>query len=172
MHRRDRPALPVGRSHGRRPACALASPTLIAEHAENSYVRVADVVRSGFVEGTHFGRVLGLARDGSIAFALGDVAAPIHPRSTNKLMQAAGMVSVGLDLSAEELALSAASHWGQPKHVDAVREVLSRSDLDEQALLCPPALPEDDDARRTAVEAGRSNRRPSTTGALGSTQQC
>jgi len=99
--------------------------------------------------------VLGLARDGSIAFALGDVAAPIHPRSTNKLMQAAGMVSLGLDLSAEELALSAASHWGQPKHVDAVREVLSRCGLDEHALQCPPALPEDDGARRTAVEAGR-----------------
>jgi len=77
----------------------------------------------------------------------------MHPRSTNKLMQAAGMVSLGLDLSGEALALSAASHWGQPKHVAAVREVLGRSGLDEGALRCPPALPEDADAKRVAVES-------------------
>ena len=99
--------------------------------------------------------MLGIARDGSKAFSLGDVAAPIHPRSTNKLMQAAGMVSLGLDLTAEELALAAGSHWGQPKHVEAVREVLRRTGLDERALQCTEALPEDADAKRIAIEAGR-----------------
>ena len=77
--------------------------------------------------------------------------APIHPRSANKLMQAAGMRSLGLRLEGEQLALSAASHWGEPRHVDAVRAILASAGLDESALQTTPALPEDADARRAVV---------------------
>ncbi len=83
--------------------------------------------------------------------AYGDVAAPIHPRSANKLMQAAGMRSLGLRLDGEQLALSAASHWGEPKHIDAVRAVLASAGLDESALQTTPALPEDADALRDVL---------------------
>ena len=57
---------------------------------------VAEVVRSGFVEGRHRGCVVALAADGSVAFSRGDVEAPMFPRSANKPLQAAGMVGVGL----------------------------------------------------------------------------
>jgi len=78
----------------------------------------------------------------------------MHPRSANKLMQAAGMRSLGLRLEGEQLALSAASHWGEPQHVQAVREILASVGLDESALQTPPALPEDAEARHTVVRSG------------------
>ncbi|MGB2838642.1 MAG: asparaginase, partial [Actinomycetes bacterium] len=104
------------------------------------YVPLAAVERSGFDEGLHFGRLIGLSVGGSEAFGFGDVEAPMHPRSANKLMQAAAMRSLGLRLEGEQLALSAASHWGEPRHVDAVRQVLASAGLDAEALQTPPSL--------------------------------
>lgn len=123
------------------------------------YVPLAAVERNGFDEGVHFGRLIALEADGSDAFAFGAVDAPMHPRSANKLMQAAGMRALGLALDGEQLALSAASHWGEPKHVDGVRAVLASVGLEESALQTTPALPEDVDARRSVVRGDGVARR-------------
>ncbi|HYQ33033.1 MAG TPA: asparaginase, partial [Lapillicoccus sp.] len=45
---------------------------------------VAEVVRSGFVEGHHYGSLVALAADGSVDWSVGEVAAPVLPRSSNK----------------------------------------------------------------------------------------
>ncbi|GFM98502.1 hypothetical protein Sfulv_33130 [Streptomyces fulvorobeus] len=74
---------------------------------------LAEVVRSGFVEGLHRGSLVVLAADGSVEYALGDPAAPVFPRSSNKPMQAAAILRAGLDLGGERLALTAASHSGR-----------------------------------------------------------
>ena len=115
------------------------------------YVPVAAVERNGFDEGYHFGRVVGLDADGVEVFSHGDVDAPVHPRSANKLMQASGMRSLGLPLQGELLALSAASHWGAPEHLDGVRSILAGAGLDDSALQTTPDLPEDPDARRAVL---------------------
>ncbi len=115
------------------------------------YVPLAAVERSGFDEGFHFGRLIALTASGDIAFAYGDVEVPMHPRSASKLMQAAGMRSLGLELEGGLLALAAASHWGEPKHVAAVRTVLASAGLGESALQTTPDLPEDADARRAVL---------------------
>jgi L-asparaginase II len=158
VHRRDRPPLPVGRGHGGR----LAGRPL----STSSYVPVAAVERSGFDEGIHFGRLIGLEADGTEAFAFGDVEAPVHPRSANKVMQAAGMRALGLTLDGELLALSAASHNGEPRHVDGVRTILSSAGLDESALQTPPALPTNA-AARLAVLRGDGVARPILHGCSG-----
>ena len=115
------------------------------------YVPLAAVERSGFDEGVHFGRLVAWTPTARGSSSYGDVDAPIHPRSANKLMQAAGMRSLGLRLEGEQLALSAASHWGEPRHVEAVRAILASAGLDESALQTTPDLPEDADARRAVV---------------------
>jgi L-asparaginase II len=120
------------------------------------YVPVATVERSGFTEGVHFGRLIALNADGSDAFTFGDVDAPIHPRSTNKLMQATGMRELGLTLEGELLALSASSHWGEPMHIDGVRKILARERLDESSLQTTPGFPQDADARRSVIREGVS----------------
>ncbi|MFD9006078.1 asparaginase [Streptomyces sp. NPDC059582] len=115
---------------------------------------LAEVVRSGFVEGRHRGSLVLLAADGSVERALGDVTSPVFPRSSNKPMQAAGMLRAGLDLSGERLALAAASHSGERFHRDLVEKMLAESGLDRALLQCPPDLPLDPQEREAFLASG------------------
>jgi L-asparaginase II len=117
-------------------------------------VLVAEVVRSGFVEGHHLGSVVALAADGSPAWSVGDVTGPVLPRSCNKPLQALGMVRLGLELPPELLALACASHSGEPFHLDGVRRILALGGLEESALQTPPDYPLDDAAKLAAIRAG------------------
>jgi L-asparaginase II len=115
---------------------------------------VAEVVRSGFVEGHHYGSVVALAADGSVAWSVGDVTATMLPRSCNKPLQVVGMLRAGLRLEGELLALAAASHSGEPFHLDGVTRILSGAGLAEDALRTPPDLPLDDEARAEVLRTG------------------
>ncbi|MGP9020064.1 asparaginase [Streptomyces sp. BR1] len=115
---------------------------------------LAEVVRSGFVEGHHRGSLVVLAADGSVELALGDPAAPVFPRSSNKPMQAAAVLRAGLDLSGERLALAAASHSGEGFHLDLVRKMLAEHGLTPDDLQTPPDLPLDPAEAETYLAAG------------------
>lgn len=117
---------------------------------------VAEIVRSGFVEGHHYGSVVALAADGSVDWSVGEVGRPVLPRSSNKPVQALAMVELGLDLPPELLALACASHSGEDFHVAGVRRILASAGLDEAALRTPADYPLDDDAREAVVRAGGS----------------
>ncbi len=131
-----------------------ASRGLASRLVRESPVVVAEVVRSGFVEGQHHGSVVALGPDGEVLLARGAVRTPIFPRSCNKPLQAAAMVRLGLRLPPELLALASASHSGEPLHVDGVRRILSDAGLDEGALRTPAQWPLDDDARAQVVRDG------------------
>lgn len=122
-------------------------------------VLVAEVVRSGLVESRHHGSVAGLAADGSVAFTAGDAEAPMYPRSSNKPAQAAAMLRLGLPLAGELLALAAASHSGEPIHLEGVRRILELAGLDESALRNTPGLPID---HATMVDYVRKGGEPSS----------
>ncbi|WP_369247528.1 asparaginase [Streptomyces sp. R41] len=115
---------------------------------------LAEVVRSGFVEGRHRGSLVLLAADGSVELALGEVTAPVFPRSSNKPMQAAGVLRAGLDLAGERLALAAASHSGEIFHRDLVHKMLDEHGLSAGQLQCPPDLPLDPAEAETYLAAG------------------
>ena len=115
---------------------------------------VAEIVRSGFVEGHHHGAVVALDSSGEVDWSVGDVASPILPRSCNKPLQALAMVRLGLDLEPELLALACASHSGEEFHVTGVRRILALGDLDESALQTPPDYPLDDAARDAVIRSG------------------
>ncbi|MFG2653207.1 asparaginase [Streptomyces sp. NPDC048436] len=115
---------------------------------------LAEVVRSGFVEGRHRGSLVLLAADGSVELAMGDVNAPVFPRSANKPMQAAAVLRAGLELSGERLALAAASHSGEGFHRDLVQKMLAEYRLTAADLQCPPDLPLDAVEAETYLAAG------------------
>ena len=117
-------------------------------------VVVAEIVRSGFVEGHHYGSVVALEADGRVAWSVGDVESPVLPRSCNKPLQAVGMLRAGLDLDGELLALAAASHSGEAFHLEGARRILASAGLDESALQTPPDYPIDDQAREEYIRAG------------------
>ncbi|MFG2721311.1 asparaginase [Streptomyces sp. NPDC048416] len=120
---------------------------------------LAEVVRSGFVEGHHRGSLVVLAADGSVEFALGDPAAPVFPRSSNKPMQAAAVLRAGLELSGERLAIAAASHSGEGFHLDLVRKMLAEHGLSPDDLQTPPDLPLDAAEAETYLAAGHVRER-------------
>jgi L-asparaginase II len=122
-------------------------------------VVVAEIVRSGFVEGHHYGSLVALAADGSVDWAVGDADSQVLPRSCNKPLQALGMLRQGLDLPDELLALACASHSGEDFHVEGARRILAGAGLDESALQTPPDFPLDDGARE-AILRERGERAP------------
>ncbi|RLP91805.1 asparaginase [Micromonospora sp. BL4] len=116
---------------------------------------LAEVVRSGFVEGMHRGSVVVLDAAGVPLAAAGDVTAPIFPRSASKPMQAIGMLRAGLPLTdPADLALVSASHAGEEFHLARVGALLHRAGLDASALHCPPDLPVGAAAREAVLRAG------------------
>jgi L-asparaginase II len=115
---------------------------------------IAEVVRSGFVEGHHYGSVVALGVGGDVVFESGDIGTPMLPRSCNKPLQAVGMVRAGLDLDGELLALACASHSGEDFHLEGVRRILAGAGLEESALQTPPAWPLDDAATEQLLRNG------------------
>lgn len=115
---------------------------------------VAEIVRSGFVEGHHYGTVVALDAAHQVTFALGDPDAAMLPRSCNKPLQAVGLLRAGLDLDGELLALACASHSGEEFHLEGVRRILAGAGLDEEALQTPPDWPLDDAERDRLLRAG------------------
>lgn len=155
---------------------AVPRPVPRAEPLPEPLPVLAEVVRSGFVESRHVGSLVVLRPDGSTALALGTPEAPVFPRSSNKPMQAAGMLRAGLGataaaggrpaggmpagrlpaggLPADLLAIAAASHSGEPVHIDAVRRLLATAGLDEASLANTPDLPLDQQAAWAVLRAG------------------
>ncbi|MCP3821069.1 asparaginase [Streptomyces sp. A3M-1-3] len=115
---------------------------------------LAEVVRSGFVEGHHRGSLVLLAADGGVELALGDVNRPVFPRSSNKPLQAAAVLRAGLGLSGERLALAAASHSGEGFHLDLVEKMLAEHGLSAADLRNPADLPLDPAEAETYLAAG------------------
>ena len=116
---------------------------------------VAEVVRNGFVESRHHGRVVALNVDGSTALAIGAVDAPMFPRSSVKPLQATALLDAGWQPRDDaEIALACASHSGEEVHLDVVRRILASAGLDARALQNTPALPLSEEAARALIRAG------------------
>jgi L-asparaginase II len=117
---------------------------------------LVEVVRNGYVESVHRGRVVITAPDGSLAASLGAEFAPMYPRSASKPLQAVGMLRAGLELDGRLLALVCASHSGEDIHTEGVREILATGGLDEGALQNPPGWSLDEVVRERTIRQGGS----------------
>jgi L-asparaginase II len=115
---------------------------------------IAEVVRSGFVEGAHTGTVVAVGADGAVVVSAGDPALPVFPRSCNKPLQAVAMLRAGIDVDDRQVALIAASHSGLDEHVAIARSILASIGLDEHALANTPGLPVDEQASRALLAGG------------------
>lgn len=79
---------------------------------------------------------------------------PVFPRSSNKPLQAVGMLEAGLDLDGELLSLACASHSGETYHLDRVRRILAGAGLSEADLRTPPDYPVDETEKLSYAVAG------------------
>ena len=132
----------------------MSTTTPPASAAPGEPAVLAEVVRSGFVEGRHRGSLVVLAADGSVELALGNPDLPVFPRSSNKPMQATAILRTGLELDGELLALAAASHSAETFHLAGVRRILADAGLGVEALQTPPSYPLDEAEEESWIRAG------------------
>jgi L-asparaginase II len=107
------------------------------------------------VESVHHGHVVALDASGALALSVGDPEVTFFARSALKPLQVVGMLRAGLDLDGELLALAAASHSGEPAHLDGVLRMLAAGGLSVADLRNTLDMPLDADAAfgwRTAGE--------------------
>jgi L-asparaginase II len=121
---------------------------------------LVEVLRGGRVESVHRGAVCVVDARGAAVLALGDVAAPVFPRSAVKALQALPLVESGAAdryrLGEEELAIACGSHGGEPAHVTVVERMLARAGLDAAALECGAHRPSHSPSAEALVRAGRA----------------
>ena len=106
----------------------------------NSAAPLVRIERGGVEEGIHLGHVAVVDADGRVRASLGDPEHVTYFRSCAKPFQAIGSLRTGIaaryELSAEHVAIMAASHNGEPRHVEVVRDLLRRAGIAESALQC------------------------------------
>lgn len=113
-------------------------------------VPLTRVYRGNEVESVHRGSIAVVdARGKLIAFA-GDPSTRSCLRSAAKPFQAIPLLEYGgvdeYDLTPEEIALTCASHGGEPLHVATAAAMLRKGEFDEEDLLCGAHLPYDEKA--------------------------
>jgi L-asparaginase II len=110
----------------RRRAAVSAPPVLV------------EVVRGDRIESVHRGSVAVVAADGSLVASVGDPDVFVFARSSAKPFQLAPFVASGrfdeYRLGTDALAIMAASHSGEDRHVRLVQEILRGAGLTSAAL--------------------------------------
>lgn len=113
-----------------------AAPTPLPRHEP-----LAVQTRDGLVESVHYGSLIATAPDGSAILSVGEPQVAFYPRSSLKPLQAVAMVLAGLDLPADLLALTAASHSGAAVHRNGAERILQLHGLTAAALENSSDLP-------------------------------
>ncbi|MEA2491380.1 MAG: hypothetical protein QOH21_3172, partial [Acidobacteriota bacterium] len=125
-------------------------------------MRLATVYRGAHAESFHTGSIAVVdARGRLLAFA-GDPGLRTCLRSSAKPFQAIPLLEYGgvdeYDLTPEEIALTCASHGGEPLHVATAAALLRKGELDESDLLCGAHFPYDE---KTTAELRAAGEEPS-----------
>ena len=106
---------------------------------------LVEVTRGDVVESVHRGAIAIVDANAKLRASLGDIDAPIYPRSSLKPIQALPLVETGaadkFGLTEEHIALACASHSGEPMHTRPVAQWLERLRLSNSDLACGPHPP-------------------------------
>ncbi|WP_141604367.1 asparaginase [Terrilactibacillus laevilacticus] len=117
------------------------------------------VYRGNYIESTHRMHIAVTDNKGTLLFHFGQPERPIFPRSSMKPFQAIPLVETGaakhFNYSQKELALSCASHSGEPIHRQAVLHILDKLNLSEDALQCGTHIPRDLESYKNLIRSGK-----------------
>jgi L-asparaginase II len=119
---------------------------------------LVEVIRGDQVESRHRGAISVVAPDGSSVAAVGDPEQFIFLRSSAKPFQLAPFVASGrfdeYELGTDALAIMAASHSGEDRHVRLVQEILRRAGLTSAVLQNQIHAPFDVDTAHRLIRDG------------------
>lgn len=113
-------------------------------------MRLATVYRGKHIESVHSGSIAVVDSSGRLLAFAGDPNLRTCLRSAAKPFQAIPLLEYGgadeFDLRPEEIALTCASHGGEPFHVATAAAMLRKGDFDESDLMCGAHIPYDEKA--------------------------
>jgi L-asparaginase II len=119
---------------------------------------LASVYRGAYRESFHTGSIAVVDSHGRLLALAGDPNSRTSLRSAAKPFQGIPLLEYGgadeFDLSPEEIALTCASHGGEPMHVSTAAAMLRKGELDESDLLCGAHMPYDEKAAAELRAAG------------------
>jgi L-asparaginase II len=123
---------------------------------------LVDVHRGDVLESRHRGHIVQVSPAGHVQRVVGDPETIVTLRSTVKPFALVALVEAGaaddLRLSDEELALLAASHLGEDKHVRTLQALFRRAGISQSILACgAEGMPRDP---RTAARLARDGETP------------
>ena len=122
--------------------------------------KLLSVERNGIEESVHRGWIAVVNSSGQVIAGAGDLSTVLFARSTAKPIQAIPLVEEGgasrFGLTAAELAVICSSHSGQADHVQAVRSILDKCGVEEQALQCGVHRPWNRDANDQLIASGQN----------------
>ncbi|HEX7833087.1 MAG TPA: asparaginase [Thermoanaerobaculia bacterium] len=111
-------------------------------------VPLTRVYRGGILESVHSGSIAIVDARGTLLAYAGDPNLRACLRSAAKPFQAIPLLEYGgleeFELTPEEIALTCASHGGEPLHVATAAALLRKGEFDEEDLMCGAHLPFDE----------------------------
>ena len=133
------------------PAAAIAVTTPAASDVNAKHVPLAAVTRGDAIDSIHVGSVAVVDRHGRLLHSAGDPHFLTMTRSTLKPFQAMPFVAAGgvrrFDYTSAQVALLCASHGGEPRHVEAVADMLAKAGNASGDLQCGAHAPSHYEAR-------------------------
>ncbi|HEV7178823.1 MAG TPA: asparaginase [Candidatus Baltobacteraceae bacterium] len=118
---------------------------------------IVEVNRGDLTESFHDVAACASSARGDILFSVGDIDAPVFLRSSAKPFIAAATIEAGVreafGLDMHEIAVMAASHSGEPFHVEAVRSILEKAGLGVSDLQCGAHVPYNEAAAHAMLRA-------------------
>ncbi|GBD37504.1 hypothetical protein HRbin36_02639 [bacterium HR36] len=125
-----------------------------------NYFPLVEVLRNQRVESVHYGAWALCDTEGRVITARGNSQVRFYWRSSAKPFQCVTVVHLGaaaqFTLTDEELAVICASHGAEEVHLSAVRGILKKCGLAENALRCGPHLPLHGPSQERLLRRGES----------------
>ncbi|MGH2592210.1 MAG: asparaginase [Anaerolineae bacterium] len=119
---------------------------------------LVEVTRGGRVESIHTGAVAVVDANGRLVAHAGDPDWVTYLRSAAKPLQLLPLVESGgadrFGFTDQELAVMAASHSGEPRHIETVQSILDKIGLGEDMLHCGAHWPMSDATTRRLRDSG------------------
>lgn len=116
------------------------------------------VTRGNYLESTHEAHVAVVDIEGNLLYSYGDPERLTFPRSSMKPFQAVPLIETDaaahFQFTQKDIAISCASHSGEPFHREQVLSILNRIDLNENALQCGTHIPKDIESYKKLIREG------------------
>ena len=123
-------------------------------------IALANVYRGAHLESSHRGSIAVVDAHGRLVAFAGNPSLHACLRSAAKPFQALPLLEYGgieeYDLTPEEIALTCASHGGEPVHVSTAAALLRKGEFDEEDLLCGAHMPYDEKASAELRASGEA----------------